>query len=373
MYPRAELQGISGGTADVTVVGSGATGLAVAALVSEKGHIVQVTNRSARGLDEIRRRKGIFASWDWLSMEQTIARVDRVELLSDVSELGSVLVLAVGGGAESKILRGLGAALEAVDLLVVLSGQVGAGIACELALGKLRGELPVLEMGFPFVARECSPGAVDVYGKKEWMPFACAPPNACSMAQERWLNLFDLDYQPVTPQWACLHAIPRLVSPLLTLFSAARIGRGERFQFYSEGSFCQLDCLVDALDRERQALGEAREVSTMSTLAWLNQTYGMQCVSFAAALAETPAYSRATAPASLEHRHLLDNVLLGVVPLTEMGARLGVPTPILDSIIELASALLARDLRSEGRSRAGWLDELLGAKQGPLPVEAPVV
>jgi hypothetical protein len=85
-------------------------------------------------------------------------------------------------------------------------------------------------------------------------------------------------------------------------------------------------------------------------------------------------YPRATAPVSLEHRYLLDNVLLDVVPLTELGVRLGVPTSIMGSIVELASALLTRDMRSEGTSRAACLDELLlDTVETPRSVGEPVV
>jgi opine dehydrogenase len=45
-----------------------------------------------------------------------------------------------------------------------------------------------------------------------------------------------------------------------------------------------------------------------------------------------------------------------MVLFTDLARRLGVPTPVMDSIIELTSVVLERDLREEARRTLGSLD-----------------
>jgi opine dehydrogenase len=38
-----------------------------------------------------------------------------------------------------------------------------------------------------------------------------------------------------------------------------------------------------------------------------------------------------------------------LILLTDLAARLGVPTPVMDAVISITSVVLARDFRTEGR------------------------
>ena len=60
-------------------------------------------------------------------------------------------------------------------------------------------------------------------------------------------------------------------------------------------------------------------------------------------------------------RYLTEDVGYTLVFFTDLARRLGVPTPVMDSIIELTSVVLDRDLRGEAAPHA--------ALAGPRPAE----
>ena len=61
-----------------------------------------------------------------------------------------------------------------------------------------------------------------------------------------------------------------------------------------------------------------------------------------------PGFLGIGAQSQLEHRYLTEDVGYSLIFLTDLAAHLGVPTPVMDAVIAIASVLLARDFRGEG-------------------------
>jgi opine dehydrogenase len=62
---------------------------------------------------------------------------------------------------------------------------------------------------------------------------------------------------------------------------------------------------------------------------------------------QAPGFLGIMAPGRLATRYLTEDVAYSIVLFTDLAWRLGVPTAVMDSIIELTSAVLERDLGSE--------------------------
>ena len=60
--------------------------------------------------------------------------------------------------------------------------------------------------------------------------------------------------------------------------------------------------------------------------------------------------TRAKGPTQVDSRYISEDVPQGLVMLEALGKSLDVATPIVSSLIEIASAALGRDLRAEGRT-----------------------
>ena len=77
-----------------------------------------------------------------------------------------------------------------------------------------------------------------------------------------------------------------------------------------------------------------------------------------------PGFRGIRAQSKLDNRYLTEDVGFGMVFLSDLGRQIGVPTPVMDAIIEIASVVMARDFRGEARrtmAGAGLSDRAPGA------------
>jgi opine dehydrogenase len=71
--------------------------------------------------------------------------------------------------------------------------------------------------------------------------------------------------------------------------------------------------------------------------------------SYSTGYSTAPGFLGIRAQGELDHRYLTEDVGYGLVFLCDLAARIGVPTPVMDGVIAIASVVLARDFRAEGK------------------------
>ena len=59
-------------------------------------------------------------------------------------------------------------------------------------------------------------------------------------------------------------------------------------------------------------------------------------------------------PDALDHRFVSEDVPYSLVLASSLGREVGVPTPVVDSLVTLASVASGRDYAAEGKTLAGW-------------------
>ena len=140
--------------------------------------------------------------------------------------------------------------------------------------------------------------------------------------------------------------------------NAARIERGDL-------DFCLFDetantpavvNLIKLVDRERMALSEALGIPT-STLeehiyrvGWNPAGRQDEGVLPLYDAIHTEKLEICEGPFRVDTRHLTEDIPHGLFTYCELGRLTGVPTPVSDAIVTIASGLLDRDFRSQGRS-----------------------
>ena len=55
-------------------------------------------------------------------------------------------------------------------------------------------------------------------------------------------------------------------------------------------------------------------------------------------------------PTNTKHRFIVEDTMSGLVPLASVGHALGIPTPMMDAFVNIASAVCGRDFWKEGRT-----------------------
>jgi opine dehydrogenase len=62
-----------------------------------------------------------------------------------------------------------------------------------------------------------------------------------------------------------------------------------------------------------------------------------------------PGFQGIEAQRTLDHRYLTEDVGYSLVFLSDLARRLGVPTPVIDAVIAIASVVLGRHFTAEGK------------------------
>ncbi|KKK94378.1 hypothetical protein LCGC14_2683470, partial [marine sediment metagenome] len=112
--------------------------------------------------------------------------------------------------------------------------------------------------------------------------------------------------------------------------------------------------LIEKIDRERMAIGQKlglKQNTLEEEIRMVNwNPNGEDYVLPLYDAIHTHFLEVCEGPFTLEARHLTEDIPYGLVTFSSLGKMLGVPTPVVDSVITLVEGLLNRDFRSMGRT-----------------------
>lgn len=139
-----------------------------------------------------------------------------------------------------------------------------------------------------------------------------------------------------------------IIHPAVTLANAARIeATGGDFLFYEEGVSDATGRLIEALDKERIAIG-ARMGITVEPDPEIAMRQGyMLAHNYGEAYRTAPGFIGIGAQPQLDHRYLNEDVGYGLVFMSGLASQVGVPTPTMDAVIHVSSVLMGRDYSGE--------------------------
>lgn len=201
----------------------------------------------------------------------------------------------------------------------------------------------------PYAVRIVAPGRVNIFHKLSGGVYVAGLPRS---GTGRLLAMIQ-DVYPGTEaaetvfQTTLQNGNP-VIHPAVTLLNAALIERtAGAFLFYEEGITAAVGKAIEAVDRERLAIAEALGVKVLSEpeLGVL-QGY-MREANYSTGYSTAPGFLGIGAQSQLDNRYLTEDVGYSLVFLTDLARRLGLETPVMNSLVTMASVVLARDLRAE--------------------------
>lgn len=199
----------------------------------------------------------------------------------------------------------------------------------------------------PYAVRIVAPGTIRIFHRLISGTFLAATPQSgtdrlFAMVEDVW----PLERANNVLQTTLQNGNP-VIHPAVSLLNAGAIDRGGDFLFYEEGVTEGVGRLIEAVDRERLAIAETLGVTALSEPALgVHQGY-MTEENYSTGYSKAPGFRGIGAQTLLDHRYLTEDVGYGLVFLTDLAQRIGVATPVMDSVIALASVVLARDFRGE--------------------------
>ncbi|HKH17933.1 MAG TPA: NAD/NADP octopine/nopaline dehydrogenase family protein [Solirubrobacteraceae bacterium] len=337
----------------VAVLGAGNGGVASAFDFAQHGHEVALFAPPEFGANvaAVDKAGGITSSGDLEGFVPIrYAGHDVAEALA-----GAELVLLVGPAYSTEPLAILaGPHLSDGSAVLICPGSCAGAIAFKRAVGLdlddqryTVGETSTL----PYAVRVTEPGVVNVFLKLTAGLYLAGLPRSGTdrlhglikdvwPAAEQADSVFQTTLQNGNP----------VIHPAVTLLNAGVLERtGGGFLFYEEGVTDGVGRLIEAVDKERLAIARALGVTILSEPA-LGVVQGyMREQNYSTGYSTAPGFLGIAAQGQLDHRYLTEDVGYSLIFLTDLAARLGVPTPVIDSVIAIASVVLARDFRAEAK------------------------
>ena len=335
----------------ITVLGAGAGGTAVAFDCASHGHDVRLFDfeQFPDNIAKIAEQGGINAEGD-ISGFGAIAYSghDIDEALRDAE-----LIYVVGPAYSTEPFgEAVAGKLSAGQTVIVSPSSCGGALAFKRAAGlPLDDEsIRIAETStLHYAVRLTEPGKIRVFLKlKAGNLLAALPGKHTGDILELISDVYpSMEAAESVMQTSLQNANP-IIHPAVTLSNAARIElTGGDFLFYEEGVSDSVGRLIEALDKERIAIGKALGVSILSDPELgMRQGYMLE-PNYGSAYREAPGFLGIGAQPQLDHRYLNEDVGYGLVFMSTLGKQVGVATPGIDAIISVASIVMARDYRAE--------------------------
>ena len=295
----------------VAVLGSGADALAVAADMSRHGRDAVLADFGGSGsnLEPVAARGGIVVSHpgDPGSRTYPVTVADDIGHAMDGAELIAVVVPASGHGRAAAAI----APHVTADQTVLVLGDGGGAIVARRAI-----DPPILVAEantVPCPARLTGPGEIASRPTPGAVLVAALPATPAGTAQ-----VIDL----VSDVWPQATATDTVWSTVLSGYRAIA-----RTVTTIEGATPEAATVMETVDNELLAVRRA-----------LNSKEPRRYRDFLAAQADDA--------------DITEGVACSLVLASSLGAATGVPTPVVDGLVDVASATLGRDFRAEGRTLA---------------------
>ncbi len=333
------------------VLGAGHGGLAMAGHLGVLGYPVHLYNRTPENLDGVRWHGGIKVSGAVTGFGPVrLATSD----LAAALEGTDVVMVVTPATAHRDLAAAMAPHLREGQLIVLNPGRTFGALELRKVFDD-RGVSPPVALAeaqtFLYASRAISRWEAHIFRIKNAVPFATLPSFLIPEALAVICQAFPQFVAGSNVLATSLENIGAVFHPALTILNAGWIEatHGD-FEYYLQGITPSVARLLERIDEERLAVASAVGVRSISAREWLYLTYDSPGATLVDAIRATGSYRGIKAPPGIDHRYIFEDVPMSLVPLASLGAMLGVPTPAIRMIVDLASILHTKDYWASGRT-----------------------
>lgn len=335
------------------VAGAGNGGISMAGHLGLMGFEVRLYNRTDERLNAVRWYGGV-------ELEGVVEGFGPVAMAtSSIGEAvrgADVVMIVTPSTAHRPLAEAMAPYLADGQLVVLNPGRTGGALEFSAAARRIAPKvLPVVveAQTFIYASRATNRHKGHIFSIKNGVPASALPSHMTPDA----LGVLNLAFPAFTAGSnvlaTSLENIGAVFHPALTLLSAGWIeSTGGDFEYYLQGISPAVARVLERVDAERLAVAGALGIRTVSAREWLYLAYDSRGDDLCSAIKDTSGYAGIKAPATIDHRYVWEDVPMSLVPMSSIGAMLGVPTPTIDMVIDLARIMSGRDFRASGRTVA---------------------
>lgn len=334
-----------------TIIGGGNGGQAFAGLLAIKGYEVKLFDIFVDKVSEIEKQCGIM-------LEGAVKGFGALKLVTADIQLAledtDIIMVVAPAIAHKKIAEDCAPYLCDGQIIILSPGATGGALEFRKVLNDERclAEVTIAETDtLLFACRSHRPGHVFIYGIKDTLKVAALP----AIKTEVVLNELNKPF----PQFKAAKNILEtslgnlniILHPLPTLLNTNRIDNGEEFLYYMDGITPTIAQLLEKLDKERIAIGNALGLILTPATEWLQEKYNIdEKEQLYEVVQNNKSYRDIIGPASLNTRYIWEDIPMGLVPISSLGKVLNIPTPIFDLTIKLGEHLINEKVVTNGRT-----------------------
>jgi len=333
----------------VAVIGAGNGGQALAGYLSVKGFSVNLYNRSEKRIKSLKKNGGIQLGGRFKEFADLDCITTNVEEALDGVDLVMVVVPAQAHRYVAEICA---PHLSEGQVVVLNPGRTGGALEVKNTLTKsgARKKVYIAEaQTFLFVSRVVGSEA-KIAGVKNVVPVAALP----SSDTEKVIHLLEKIHTSFTEAENVLETglsnIGAVFHPSTMIFNIGRIESEGNFSYYFDGITPQVAHFLEKLDRERRKVARVLGVRTCAARDWLKEVYNSCGISLYERIQDNGKYKGVAAPTTVVHRYIFEDIPTGLVPIASLGNYLGVKTPVINSVIDIATQFYGVDFRKIGRT-----------------------
>jgi len=316
-----------------------------------EGFPTRLWNRSAERVDNVNDRGGI-------NIEGEIEGFGRLDVATDdIGEAldgADIVMVVVPAHGHKEVAERCAPHLRPNQFVVLNPGRTFGALEFVHALhekGVKRMPIVAEAQTFIYVSRHAEFAEARILQIKNSVPVAAIPAHKTPLVLAALRSALPQFVAATNVLETSLDNIGATFHPSVTLLNAARIEstHGD-FEYYLEGVSPSTARILEAADAERVAVGGALGIHLHSAREWLYLAYDSPGKTLYDAIEGTPGYKGVRAPATLNHRYILEDVPMSLVPMISVGRQIGVKTPTLEALTHLASLVHQRDFWAEGRT-----------------------
>ena len=339
----------------IAVLGAGNGGLAMA------GHLALLGNR-VRLFSFFERELAPVADGTIEILGQEVTGRARVEVFKslDAAVKDANLVMIVSPAYTHVLYASLLAGLLEKEQVVVLNpGRTGGALEFGEVLRRyaLRHRIYLAEtQTFIYAAETRAPGKVEILKEKFKMRVAALPatdnPYVIPILQQVYPQI-EAAQHVLETSMNNVGPVNHVAPMLLNTSVIERVARGEDLHFYRDminPTVCNL--VMEKVDAEKCSLARALGNDVVwTTLDWYRESYHVNASTLYEAYTITPYIQGFSGPRHiLAMNNVLDEIPSSLVPWSCFGKALGVPTPTIDALVDLAGVMCGIDFRKSGRT-----------------------
>lgn len=332
------------------IIGAGNGGLAMAGYLAMIGYKVNLYNRTLEKILPLKKDLTIHLTGEENGYGVLNKVTNNIEEAIKGADIIMVTTPAIG---HYNIAIEMAPYLVDNQIIILNPGRTGGALEVYETLLKERGRNNIIvaeAQTFIYAARATALNSAHIFKSKKEVTLAAVPATKTNYV----LNLLNEAYPQFTSAKDVLETsinnYGAIFHPAPTLLNSGHIERGAPFEYYTEGITQSIGNFLEKMDKERMEIGRILQVPTVSAKQWLFDTYGAYGDSIYEAVQNNPGYKGLQAPVGLDIRYIYEDVPYSLVPMESIAHVLGIKTPAISSIINIAQIMTGRDFREEGRT-----------------------